>query len=66
MNEDITPDGSVSPVFLDPTPAVFDPTIVEEDPQIAIREADERRAAGIAKLVALGLTEDEARAIAGA
>lgn len=58
MTEVITPDGSAAPVILDATPvaSIEAPVIVSDSDEVA---------AGIAKLVALGLTEDEARAIAG-
>ena len=60
--EEITPEDSVAPVWLDPTPQVpaETPDISEQlDAQLAAR------AAGIAKLMALGLTEEEAEALAG-
>lgn len=60
--KDITPEGSVSPVFHDPTPMV--PSDVPDF--IALAAAQEAvRASAVAKLTALGLTEAEARAITG-
>ena len=60
--EEITPEGSVAPVWLDPTPIVQ-----AETPDISEQLATQlaARAAGIAKLMALGLTEEEAEALAG-
>ena len=61
-DEDITPAGSVVPVFLDPTPKEPSPVFDLE------AEAEARqllRQSGIDKLMALGLSEDEAKAIAG-
>ncbi len=66
--EEITPHESVVPVFVDPTPLPLDdlPDLAAiMAAEAAAREAREiERAAGIAKLVALGLTEAEAAAIA--
>lgn len=60
--EDVTPQDSVSTVYLDPTP--IDLTGI---PVVDIEDLMETKKAlqqsGIAKLVTLGLTEEEARAI---
>lgn len=58
--EDITPEASVVGVFLDKTP--MKPSSMSDD-EAEAREA--LRRSGINKLMALGLTEDEAKAIAG-
>lgn len=61
-DKDITPEGSASPVFLDPTP----PDRHDAPDITAIMAAQEAlRASAVAKLAALGLTEAEARAITG-
>lgn len=61
--EDITPDESVAPVFLDPAPENTEQPPHDMDAELEAERAD--REAGIARLVSLGLTEDEARAVAG-
>lgn len=60
-NEDITPDGSVAPVKLTVEP-IIDPG---NEMELAMEAAQQARQDGIDKLMALGLTEDEAKAIAG-
>lgn len=60
--EDITPEGSAAPVFhTDELPDYVEPPALS-DPA----EQIELRASALAKLTALGLTEEEARALAGA
>lgn len=56
--EEITPDDSIVPVYLDPKP------LVPLDP-VVIVDVSAARASGIAKLMKLGLSETEAMAIAG-
>jgi len=65
MTTDITPEDSVVPVHLDTTP--LDPIIIPdgESPFDIAKTQEELRDSGIAKLVQLGLTEDQAKAIAG-
>ena len=58
-NEDITPEGSIVPVFLDPTPEVL-PSPLSEDPEIAIR-----RAAVEHLMTTFGFTEEMARTVVG-
>lgn len=56
--EDITPDDSVAPVYLDPTPGEpVEAPVFEDDAAV--------KAAAVAKLTALGLTPDEARIVTG-
>lgn len=59
--KDITPEDSVTPVYLDTTPQVP----LESGPWEQIEAQIASRASGIAKLMKLGLTEEEALAIAG-
>lgn len=61
--QDITPADSVAPVWLDPTPQVPAENGPDISEQLAVQLA--ARAAGIAKLMALGLTEEQAEALAG-
>lgn len=61
--EDITPDDSVAPVFLDTTPPVEVGDVVDINALIAATQASKQAAA--AKLRTLGLTDDEVAAILG-
>ena len=63
--KDITPEDSLVPIYLDPTP----PEIVAQDAENAAKiEAEKvaakaKRAAALAKLEALGLDEDDLKAL---
>lgn len=64
-SEDITPEGSTAPVYISKpgaNPTVEDNLLTPTEVMAGVATA---RADGIAALVALGLTEDQAKAIAG-
>ena len=64
--EDITPDDSFGPVYLDPIQLTegieFEP---RPDPDVMAAEQVANKESAILKLKKLGLTEDEARAVIG-
>lgn len=60
-SQDITPDGSAAPVFLDESPRP--PTSDAADLEALMAERAASRESALAKLTALGLTDDEANAL---
>jgi hypothetical protein len=60
--QDVTPESSTAPIYLDPTPLV--PSDVPNLDALVAEQAS-ARAAAVTKLVALGLTEEEALALVG-
>ena len=66
MSEDITPEDSVAPVYLVPIPAEVQADIAahrEQPPAVKRALADDLKNSAVSKLVALGLTQEEAEAL---
>ena len=66
-NQDITPDNSVVPVYLEPpTKAELDERKAQHDAQESVRlEREAKLESALNKLKSLGLTESEAKIIIG-
>ena len=68
MKKDITPEGSIAPVYLDPTPKAQQDADAIADAKLAelkAAEAQTKASAKSALLAKLGITEDEAKLLLG-
>ena len=60
---DITPENSIAPIYLDPTPIDLTNIPVVSGVEEVSEEILSLRESGLEKLIALGLSEDEAKAL---